>query len=228
MNLLRRAGRCIAHWRGTAAWLLLILMVLPPVKAAVESRMTTHMLIQFPCLMLVGGVLVERLPRRWQARLQRWNELGIAGLVLTALTLAVLMVPRVLDLALVDGRVEALKLLALVASGAALRLSWQRAGVIVQAFFLGNTLPMTAVVGTLYQDSALRVCNAYLLDDQQHLGLALVCVALITAALWLVHVARRRMGADAAGLQPQALASTPTPTPTPTVRPDPAAEAAVR
>ncbi|MEO7338638.1 MAG: hypothetical protein ABIV63_18850 [Caldimonas sp.] len=50
---------------------------------------------------------------------------------------------------------------------------------------------MTGVVGTLYQDSAARVCNAYRLDDQQDLGLALALIAIATAALWLTHVALR-------------------------------------
>ncbi len=188
MTPTHRADAPSATWRLCAAWLLLALMLLPPVRRMTESGMTAHMLIQYPCLMLVGALLVAALPARWLARAQRWNELGIAGLVGSALTLAVLMIPRVLDLALVDARVEAMKLIALIASGAALRLSWQRAGVVLQAFFLGNVLPMTAVVGTLYQESATRVCNAYRLDDQQILGQALVWIAIATAALWLVQV----------------------------------------
>jgi len=197
MISMRRAGSRSATWRTAAVLLLLSLMLLPPVRRMTESSMTAHMLIQYPCLMLLGALLVQELPARWVSAAQRWNELGIAGLVGSALTLAVLMVPRVLDLALVDARVEALKLIALVASGAALRLSWQRAGVVVQAFFLGNLLPMTTVVGTLYQDSAARVCNAYRLDDQQALGLAMVLITIVTAALWLLHVATRRTGNDA-------------------------------
>ena len=98
------------------------------------------------------------------------------------------MVPRVLDLALLDWRVESLKLLALVCSGAALRLSWPLAGTVVQAFFLGNVLPMLAVVGTLYQDSPTRLCNAYLLDDQQTLGTALPFAAAAVFALWLLQL----------------------------------------
>ncbi len=43
----------------------------------------------------------------WLSGAMRWNELGIAGLVGSALALAVLMIPRVLDLALVDAHVEA-------------------------------------------------------------------------------------------------------------------------
>jgi len=191
---MRHAGSRRAKWRTAAALLLLLPMLLPPVRGTIESSMTAHMLIQYPCLMLVGAVLVMELPARWLSTARRWNELGIAGLVGCALALSVLMVPRVLDLALVDARVEVLKLVALVASGAALRLSWQRAGVVVQAFFLGNMLPMTAVVGTLYQDSAARVCNAYRLGDQQALGLALVLIAIAMAALWLFRVATRRTG----------------------------------
>ena len=191
MTSMRRADSWSASWRTAAAWLLLSLTLLPPVRTTIESSMTTHMLIQYPCMMLVGAVLVERLPACCLSRAQRWNELGISGLVASALALAVLMVPRVLDLALVDGHVEILKLIALVASGAALRLSWQRAGVVVQAFFLGNVLAMTAVVGILYQDSAVRICNAYRLDDQQDLGLALVFVAIGVAAIWALHTAWR-------------------------------------
>ncbi len=198
MTSVRDPGSRPARWRIATAALLLLVMLLPPVRKATESSMTAHMLVQFPCLMLAGGLAVGGLPARWLAWAQRWNELGIAGLFGSALVLAVLMVPRVLDLALVDGRVEALKLIALVASGAALRLSWQRAGVVIQAFFLGNVLPMTSVIGTLYQDSAVRVCNAYRLDDQQDLGLALVLIAVAAAAIWLLHVAMRRNSRDAA------------------------------
>ena len=198
MTSLRRPGSRSEMWRTAAAWLLLLLMLVPPVRRTIESSMTTHMLIQYPCLLLVGALLVAGLPTRWLSHAHRWNELGLSGLVGSALVLAVLMVPRVLDLALVNEHVEALKLIALVASGAALRLSWQRAGVVIQAFFLGNVLAMTAVVGILYQDAAVRVCNAYRLDDQQNLGLALVLVAIGVAAIWSLHTAwRRRMAGHA-------------------------------
>jgi hypothetical protein len=188
-GLLADASR--GAWRSRAGMILLLVMLLPPIRRAAEASMTAHMLVQYTSLLLAGALLAEGLPARWQQAVQRWNELGIAGLVGSSLALAVLMVPRVLDLALTDLRVECLKLVALVLTGAALRLSWQRAGTLVQVFFLGNVLPMMVVVGTLYQDSATRVCNAYRLDDQQDLGLALVWVAAGVLTLWLLRLRLR-------------------------------------
>jgi hypothetical protein len=127
----------------------------------------------------------------------RWNAHGIAGLVGVAMVLGVLMVPRALDLALRDGAIDAAKYAALALAGAALRLSWRAAGLVVQGFFLGNVLPMTAVVGQLYIDAPLRLCNAYLLDDQARLGQWLIALAVLAALGWLAQagwVMARREG----------------------------------
>jgi hypothetical protein len=186
---MRRQHTPLLPWAGLC---LLLLMLLPPIRHAIEARMSTHMLVQFPALLLAGALLAAPLAQRWPRRLQRWNELGIAGLLAAALAMAMLMVPRVLDLALVDRRVEIVKLLALLASGAALAVSWQRAGTVIQAFFLGNMLPMLAVVGTLYEDSPARLCAAYLLDDQQRLGAALVRVSIGILAAWLLRLGLRQ------------------------------------
>ena len=114
-----------------------------------------------------------------------WNAHGITGLFGTAIGLALLMIPRVLDLALVNPWVEFAKMTALVVCGAAIRLSWRPAGWLVQGFFLGQVLPMTAVAGTLYESSPTRVCNAYLLDDQVLLGQLMVWIAAGIALAWL-------------------------------------------
>jgi hypothetical protein len=48
---------------------------------------------------------------------------------------------------------------------------------------------MTAAVGQAYQDSPLRLCNAYLLDDQVWVGQALVIVTVVLAIAWLGRTA---------------------------------------
>ena len=128
---------------------LLAILLLPPVRHALEASMARHMLVQFPLLLCGGALLVANLSSRTRAFVDRWNAHGISGLVGVSLALAVLMVPRVLDLALIDPVIEIAKCTALVLAGGALRLSWRPAGMVVQAFFLGNVLPMTAVVGQL-------------------------------------------------------------------------------
>ena len=171
--------------QAAAGAALLLVLALAPLRALLEASMWRHMVLQFPLLLLAGALLAAALPPRARGAVARWNAHGIAGLVGVAGVLAVLMVPRALDLALRDGAIDAAKYAALVLAGAALRLSWRAAGLVVQGFFLGNVLPMTAVVGQLYIDAPLRLCNAYLLDDQARLGNWLV-----TAAALLIRGAK--------------------------------------
>ncbi len=177
---------------------LIALLWLAPVRHAMEASMWRHMMLQFPASMLAGALLAVALPQRARVALGRGNAHGITGLLAVALVLTVLMIPRVLDLALLRPGVEWAKLLALLVAGAALRLSWRSAGLVLQFFFLGNVLPMMAVVGSLYVDSPLRLCNAYLLDDQVRLGQWLIGVAAGVGAAWLARVVWLQVRRDVA------------------------------
>ncbi len=178
-----------AHRQALAGAALVALLCLPALRHALEAGMWRHMVLQFPLLLAAGALLAGGLPARARVAVARCNAMGIAGLLGVALVLTVSMVPRVLDLALLRPEVEAAKLAALVAAGAALRLSWRPAGLVLQFFFLGNVLPMMTVVGTLYVESPLRLCNAYLLDDQVRLGEWLIGAAAAVAVMWLAWVA---------------------------------------
>lgn len=178
------------RWRAALGLLLAAVLALTSARALLEASMLRHMLVQAPLLLLAGALLASAAGPGLRAALARWNALGISGLVAAGAVLGLLMVPRVLDLALAEPAVEAAKFALLLLAGAALALSWRPAGLLVQAFFLGNMLPMTAVAGQLYADSPVRVCNAYLLDDQARLGEWLIALACAAAVLWLAQVAR--------------------------------------
>ena len=180
-------------WRLPAAGLLLCLLALPAARDWLEASMTRHMLVQFPLLALAGFGLAASLSQRWVTRMNRWNGNGVTGLFAAALVLALLMIPRLLDLALVNGWIELAKFLALLVCGAAVQLSWQPAGLLVQGFFLGNVLPMTVVVGYLFESSPVRLCNAYLLGDQESLGQGLVWVAAAVGLAWFACLVRTLM-----------------------------------
>ena len=197
-----RGPRCTPRTQAALGLALCALLAWPTLRQALEASMWRHMVLQFPLLMGAGALLAAALPSRARTLVARWNAHGIAGLVLVAVVLAVLMVPRVLDLALRDGAIEAAKGAALVLAGAALRLSWRAAGLVVQGFFLGNVLPMTAVVGQLYIDAPLRLCNAYLLDDQARLGQWLIALAVLLALGWLAQVGWWMVRREGAALLP--------------------------
>ena len=166
------------------------MLALPAARAALEQSMLRHMLVQAPLLLLAGTCLAGGMDPRLRAAVARWNAYGITGLLATAGILSGLMVPRALDLALVVPAIETTKFALLLLAGAALRLSWAPAGLLMQGFFLGNLLPMMAVAGQLYADSPVRICNAYLLDDQARLGEWLIALACVAAVGWLAQVAR--------------------------------------
>ena len=186
----------LLKWQVPAATSLLILLALPAMRHVLEASMTRQMLVQFPLLLSSGFLLAGSMPRTWHAVADRWNRHGISGLFAAAILLALLMIPRLLDLALTDVRIELAKWLALLVCGAAVRLSWQPAGLVVQGFFLGNVLPMMAVIGYLFASSPVRLCNAYLLDDQEGLGQKLVWIAVMIGLTWLVSVFRELIQAD--------------------------------
>ena len=185
MNALKCA---IDRYGAVVGLVALIALVTQPLRHVLEAQMSMHMLAQFPALILTGMLLAGALSTTARAQLAQWNAHGVAGLTFAALVLALAMIPRLLDLALVDANVEIVKFVALLLCGSALRLSWHNAGVIVQGFFLGNVLPMMAIAGSLYETAPARVCNAYRLDEQQWVGQCLNVVAGCIAAVWLARV----------------------------------------
>jgi len=155
--------------------LLLLALALPPARAALESGMASHMLVQIPLLAVAGAIVVQNLPERRRAQLARWNRGGISGALLALLASAWWMVPRALDLALASPSMELTKFVTLpLLVGAPLALSWGRLGPLGRGLVLGNVLPMWAVVGWMYVVAPVRVCNFYLVEQQVRAGAGLI------------------------------------------------------
>lgn len=164
----------------------LALLATPPLRQWLEADMLSHMLLQFPLLIACGVLIGLGLPAIARQRLAPWNRHGIAGLLLASLVAAFWMIPRALDEVLLLPWLEAAKFATLsLGVGSALALSWKPAGFLVQGFFLGNLLPMMTVVGWLYLEAPVRLCNAYLGSEQQATGQGLIWLSLFAAAAWL-------------------------------------------
>lgn len=172
------------------------------------ALMSLHMLVQIPLLVLVGVFAeraiwlrcpVESRAQNWPYRFtsrsaaqstdqQRWsyNEYGIPGLLLVSLVGAAWMIPKALDDALTDWRVAAFKYVGLPVCGWVLGSSLRQAPLVVKLFFLGNFCWMSAIVGLTFLDQPTRLCNAYLLSDQDWAGRGLLALAVLLPLGWLM------------------------------------------
>lgn len=177
------------HTRATLAPLGLILMavlMLPEVRGSQESALVTHMLVQLPLLVLAGWCLgtglLSIIPALGHTK---WNRGGIPGLLVAIYTLLFWMLPKSLDGALDDPALEMAKFASLpLCFGLPLALSWPRAHVLVRGFLKAQFLSMLGVLSFLYTHAPVRICNNYLVSEQETAGVLLGGAAIALALGW--------------------------------------------
>lgn len=179
------------HWRpvdgASGAVLLFLVLLVPPVKQALEASMTAQMLVQIPLLVAVGVLLAWALPKRLSALADEWNLGGISGLVLVTIASAFWMLPRALDASVTDPLIASAKYLSVpLLIGLPIALSWPRMGFIIKGVFLLEFIATLFRLGWLYRIAPDRLCSLYLLDDQQRLGdyLMLLGAAVALVVAW--------------------------------------------
>lgn len=176
------------HWPRTPhiAVTVFVILLLPPLRHWLEASMLLQMLVQIPLLVAVGWHLHGALPTRLVARLDAWNWQGIAGLVLATLATAFWMLPRSLDAAVNVPMFEITKFVSVpLLIGLPFALSWPRMGFVVRGVFLSEFIAMFFRIGWLYMASPERLCNNYLLGDQQRSGHYMVIIG-AGILLWVV------------------------------------------
>ena len=154
-------------------------LTLPGMREALESTPPGHMLVQMPLLAWVGVMLGWAVPPAWQNRLAGLGLFPGALALLAVFTGLFWMVPRAMDLALEGLAMEALKFVTLpLLLGMPLGLAWPRLGPVGRGILSANLISMLAFLGWLYREAPIRVCNNYLIDQQQVLGDLLLFAAL--------------------------------------------------
>lgn len=181
-----------ARWYMLASLLFFVLAC--AAWRLLTSSMTLHMLVHIPMIVmsgvLAGRALESMAPSRRISRLlerySQYNEHGLPGLLLAGFVGAWWMIPKALDDVLLSAPLHFLKFVVLFATGMLLRDAWQRANRVIKLFFLGNFSWMTAIVGLLYQEHPARLCNFYLLGDQEIAGAGLVILSIVLPLGWLL------------------------------------------
>ncbi|KON82432.2 hypothetical protein PA01_09830 [Azoarcus sp. PA01] len=165
---------------------LYLLLAAPPLRTALEATMSGHMLVQIPLLAAIGFVACRLLPVAWQERLLDAGGGAVPYVVVAIFASSWWMLPRALDDALASPLVEAVKFISLPGLvGLPLALAWRRLGPIGRGFVWTNFISMLAVLGWLYIAAPVRVCNSYLVDQQESAGWLMVKLALLLFAGWL-------------------------------------------
>lgn len=171
--------------RGTLSFGLLALLALPPVAAWFEATLSRHLLAQIPLLAVSGYLLGPVVARLLPRGLGAYNAGGVPGVLLAIFAVAFWMLPRSLDAALADPFMELAKFVSVpLFIGIPLALSWSRLHVVAKGFIWANLISMLAVLGWLYIASPVRLCNYYLLDQQQVVGWAMLLLAACITAYW--------------------------------------------
>lgn len=155
-----------------------------------EQFMSFHMLMHIPIIMLAGVLLSHGLfvavgkPEHFLGN-RSFNMLGITGLTFASITSTYWMIPKALDHVLVSPYAVSGKFISVFLAGLLLYGSWRLAHTVIRVFFLGGFCWMLAMVGLLYQDSTQRLCNYYLLSDQEWAGRGLVILSVVLPLIWL-------------------------------------------
>jgi hypothetical protein len=188
---------------GLALWCFL---AIPDLRAALEARLVSHMLLQIP-LLVVAGYLVGLQLRCSATRIMTiWNRHGATGLAILLPAATFWMLPRWIDAALDSGVVELGKFLSLPwLVGLPLAMSVQQFGPMTMGVLKTNLISMALVLGWLYLVSPLRLCNSYLIDEQPLVGQLWILIGIALSIYWTAPLFFAQHAHHVANDEPRAL-----------------------
>lgn len=153
-------------------------------RQRLESSMTSHMGLQIPLLVILGGffisVLIDFYPRLTKIGKQYRTSL----LLFAFFTISIWMLPRMLDASLHESNIAIIKWLSLFLAGITLVLCWKHLPFILRGVLHIELLATLLRLGWLYLIAPQRYCVSYLIDDQKILGYLFLSYGVIYG-LWL-------------------------------------------
>ena len=166
------------HWIPPFALMACAILLQP----MVARDPVLHVIVQMPILIAVGYFMP--LPRD----LLR-PEWVMPIFLCSIFTVLIWMLPRSVDAALLTwmGHVAKFAMLPILI-GLPLRLTWGRLDPVLRGFCKAQAVSMSLILAFLYTHSPLRICNSYLLEDQQRLGVAFFVVGIGLIVVWAVPI----------------------------------------
>ncbi len=184
LTLMRRMGLpCeLAFLQVMTGIGIIAILALPALRSLLESSLTGHMFGQIPLLVLAGWMIGQG---KAGSLFREWNRHGIPGLLIALFTMLFWMIPRWLDASLSDSLWEVIKFISIpLLIGIPLGASWPRMSAFSRGVVWANAISMLGVLGWLYVAAPLRVCNNYLVNQQEDFGYTAMILAVAIAAYW--------------------------------------------
>ncbi|GGA74038.1 hypothetical protein [Ornithinibacillus halotolerans] len=164
--------------------LIFLILIIPPIRIYMESMMIIHMLVQLPLLIVVGWCIGEYIENKYPKLFELINGNGVSGIIIFVAITMFWMLPRTLDEALTFPIYEIFKFISLPLAGFLLKDSWRKIKAFGRIFIYLNYLSMFGLMGWLYLDSPIQICNNYLLEQQKTLGWGFIFIT----ALMVLYV----------------------------------------
>ena len=154
-------------------------------RQTLEADPVKHVLIQLPFLAVSGWLFMTGV--------EGWRKFRIAESAANAFLLvgvfAILfwMLPRFIDATLVNPVAEFAKFISIpVFVGGSLAIGWANSNPFLRGFLKVNAISMLGVLAFLYTHAPVRICNSYLVSDQQRLGFAFLITAIGLGIAWSI------------------------------------------
>ncbi|MFQ5355473.1 MAG: hypothetical protein ACE5DY_03095 [Mariprofundaceae bacterium] len=161
---------------------IIIVLAVPTLRGTLESSLTAHMFGQIPLLVLAGWMIGKG---GVGFLFRDWNRHGIPGLLVALFAMLFWMIPRWLDASLSDPLWEVIKFVTIpLLIGVPLGASWSRMSAFSRGVVWANAISMLGVLGWLYVAAPLRVCNNYLVNQQEDFGYTTMILAVAIAVYW--------------------------------------------
>jgi Na+/citrate or Na+/malate symporter len=170
--------------RAIAGSAIVMVLALPGIRTVFEQHMLSHMLIQLPLLVICGVWIADYILERIAFEIELHFALPL--LLIALIASMFWMVPRFLDASLEGYSYFLLKFISLpLLVGIPLACGWRNVGPVIKSFFMANLLSMLIVLAWLYVEAPIRLCNYYLINEQQDVGKTIIYIALGISLYWV-------------------------------------------